>query len=196
MYKRQYGYYCRRKQKRNGRLCGKAPVRLINGTWVTKTHESYVVVLFGFRWFVRGGGARQQQQYWHLIPPWTREGRRWQERMTRSPVRLCSRDGKICYYRRLEYDFLFSCLPFFFPSFAPSSFGCVSLSPYNFVRAAVICSTSASSCVLLVSFVFCLLSAFLLVIKYLFYIFRMLLFLVGVFIVLSYPGTLAFDLPN
>ena len=26
--------------------------------------------------------------------------------MTRSPARLCSRDGKLCYYGRLEYDFL------------------------------------------------------------------------------------------
>ena len=28
--------------------------------------------------------------------------------VTRSPARLCSRDGKIYYYGRLEYDFLAS----------------------------------------------------------------------------------------
>ena len=51
------------------------------------------------------------------------------ERVTTSPVRLCSRDGKICYYwvRRLEHDFLFLCLASFFPSFSPSLFGYVSL---------------------------------------------------------------------
>ena len=32
--------------------------------------------------------------------------------VTRSPARLCSRDGKICYYRRLEYAF-FAFVPCF-----------------------------------------------------------------------------------
>ena len=63
------------------------------------------------------------------------------DRVTRSPVRLYSRDGKICYYRRLQYD-LFLCLAsFFFPSFPPSFLirVCFSCS-YCFVRAAAICS--------------------------------------------------------
>ena len=48
------------------------------------------------------------------------------ERVTRSPGRLCSRDGKICYYRRLEHDFFFFCVAsFFFPSFSSSLFGYV-----------------------------------------------------------------------
>ena len=50
------------------------------------------------------------------------------DRVGRSPVRLCSKDGKVCYYRRLEYDFLFLCLAsFFFPSFSPSLLRYVSL---------------------------------------------------------------------
>ena len=34
------------------------------------------------------------------------------DRVTRSPARLCSRDGKLCFYGRLEYDFVA-----FFPCF-------------------------------------------------------------------------------
>ena len=50
------------------------------------------------------------------------------ERVARSPVRLCIRDWKIYYYRRLEYDFLRLCLAsFFFPSFSPSLLRYVSL---------------------------------------------------------------------
>ena len=38
--------------------------------------------------------------------------------VTRSPARLCrSRVGKICYYERLEYDFLLSCLASYFSYF-------------------------------------------------------------------------------
>ena len=34
--------------------------------------------------------------------------------VTRSPARHCSRNGKICYYERLEYDFLLLCLASYF----------------------------------------------------------------------------------
>ena len=34
------------------------------------------------------------------------ESRKMADRMARSPTRLCSRDGKLCYCGRLEYDFL------------------------------------------------------------------------------------------
>ena len=82
------------------------------------------------------------------------------ERVARYPGRLCSRAGNICCYayRRLEYDFMFLCLAsFFFPSFSPSLFGYVSL------RIASVQQSSAPRqqihvCVLLVSFVFCLIS--------------------------------------
>ena len=63
------------------------------------------------------------------------------DRVTRSPTRLCSRDGKLCYYRRLEYDFLFfflALLPCFIVFFVCFSSSCC------FVRAAVI--SSASTC--------------------------------------------------
>ena len=36
-----------------------------------------MIVLFGFRWFVHGGGARQRQ-YWHLMPLLKRVGKIWQ----------------------------------------------------------------------------------------------------------------------
>ena len=49
-------------------------------------------------------------------PLWTRVGsRKMTDRVTTSPVRLCSRDGKICYYRRLEYTV--SCFCVFLLSF-------------------------------------------------------------------------------
>ena len=37
--------------------------------------------------------------------------------VTRSPARLCSRRGKICYHKRLEYDFLTLCLAYCFSYF-------------------------------------------------------------------------------
>ena len=37
--------------------------------------------------------------------------------VTRSPARLCSRDGKIWYYELLEYDFLLLCLASYFSCF-------------------------------------------------------------------------------
>ena len=66
------------------------------------------------------------------------------DRVARFPTRLCSRDGKLRYYRRLEYDFLafLPCLlQFFFSVLIPVCFS----SWCRFVRAAVICSSSASS---------------------------------------------------
>ena len=43
------------------------------------------------------------------------------DHVTRSPFGLCSTDGKLCYYRRLEYDFFILFLAFFsFSSLAPS----------------------------------------------------------------------------
>ena len=109
------------------------------------------------------------------------------ERVARYPGRLCSRAGNICCYayRRLEYDFMFLCLAsFFFPSFSPSLFGYVSL------RIASVQQSSAPrqqvQCVL-VSFVFCLIAQLIIPFVYLFHIFSHFLFLVGVFVVLSYP---------
>ena len=60
--------------------------------------------------------------------------------VTRSPARLCNRDGKLCYYGHLEYDFLvFFCA--LLPTFLIFSFRilvCLS-SLCSFVCAAFIC---------------------------------------------------------
>ena len=58
----------------------------------------------------------------------------------RSPARLCSRDGKFCYYGRLEYDFLAFCCALL-PTFLMFSFliPVCSSSSCSFVCAAVIC---------------------------------------------------------
>ena len=72
--------------------------------------------------------------------------------VTRSPARLCSRDGKLCYYGRLEYDFLtffYFCLASYSPCFLliPACFS----SSCSFLSAAVIChslASSACSCVI------------------------------------------------
>ena len=41
--------------------------------------------------------------------------------VAKPPARLCSRDGTLCYYRRLEYDSLAVRLVFLFVSFFSSS---------------------------------------------------------------------------
>ena len=109
---------------------------------------------------------------------------------TRPPARLCSRDGKLCYYGLLEYDFLaFVLLPtsliFSFLIAVCFSSSC------SFVCAAVICYSPAgrinSTCsfLLVVSFVSCLISEFLRF--YMFRIFCSSYIWGGVFVVLSYP---------
>ena len=80
------------------------------------------------------------------------------DRAARSTVRLGSRGGKIRYYRRLEYDLLFLCLAsFFFPS-SPPLFGWVSLRIASSVQQSSAPRQQIHVCVLLVSFVFCLIS--------------------------------------
>ena len=88
--------------------------------------------------------------------------------VTRSPARLCSRDAKICYYIRLEYDFLFFFVLCFILFFSPA------LSRYVYllrVPSSVQQQSSATTAVpsastyfivrVLVSFVSCLISEFL-----------------------------------
>ena len=48
------------------------------------------------------------------------ERRMMTDNMTRSPARLCSRDGKLCYYGRLEYEFLALLPCFLLFIFSPS----------------------------------------------------------------------------
>ena len=107
----------------------------------------------------------------------------------RDPARLYSRDGKLCYHGRLEYDFLafLTCFLLFlcYHSLSP----CASLlrlpSSVQHSSAALqqeLIPGSACSCVIFVS---CLMSEFLLF--YLFSIFRSSYVLVGVFVVLSCP---------
>ena len=126
-----------------------------------------------------------------LIPPLTRIRKilvqKWQivYRVTRSPARLCSRDGKRCFNRRLGYGFLvfLPCSLLSFSSFSLSLSQCSSSS--CFVRAAVICFSSASMC----SYVICILSHLKVTILFvcLILFFVILILLVGVFVALSYP---------
>ena len=116
------------------------------------------------------------------------ESRKMADRVTRSPARLCSRDGKLCYYGRLEYGFLAFCLASYF-SFSPSlSRQTVSLRVASFIQQ----SSFPAQQVSVVSFEFCLVSEFLWFYSIINNILCSCMFLVGMF-VLSYPGTLAFD---
>ena len=67
--------------------------------------------MVGFGWFVHGGGARQWQQ---TVADESRN--KMVDGVIRSPARLCSIVGKLCYYGRLECDFLAFWLiaPYFF----------------------------------------------------------------------------------
>ena len=48
------------------------------------------------------------------------ESRKMADSVRRFPARLCSRDGKLCYYGRRQYDFL-ALVPCFLPFlFSPS----------------------------------------------------------------------------
>ena len=86
--------------------------------------------------------------------------------VTRSPARLCSRDGKICYYGRLEYDFsaFVPCFPLvlFSPAFSWFIYllrVCSSVQqPSATLSKYVFCSTCSF---FFASFVSCLLSKFL-----------------------------------
>ena len=91
-----------------------------------------LAVLFGFRSFENGGGARQRQYYHSDIVTLDTVANESRKKMvdsvTKSPAWLCSRDGKLCYYGRLEYDFL---------AFVPCSLLFLfspSLSRYAYVR--------------------------------------------------------------
>ena len=61
--------------------------------------------LFGFRWFFSEGG-RSTAGVAARDTVADESRKKMADGRTRSPARLCSRDGKICYYGRLEYDFL------------------------------------------------------------------------------------------
>ena len=73
--------------------------------WNLSCYNPRVLAVLG--WFSlicsRRGGSTAAA----VTPLPTRAGGRWQiDDVTSSPARLCSRDGKIYYYGRLEYDFL------------------------------------------------------------------------------------------
>ena len=60
------------------------------------------------------------------------------EGVTRSPARLCSRGGKLCYYVRLEYDFLVFFVPCFSQFiFSPSWYFCLLRVPSSVQQSAV-----------------------------------------------------------
>ena len=118
------------------------------------------VILSGFRWSVHGGGARQRQ-HWHFIPLWIRAGRRWQIVWQGPRFGFVAETGRFVTTDAMS---TISCPCALLPSsslFSVLTRVCFS-SSYSFVRTAVICSTPASACVLLVSFVVCHISEFLL----------------------------------
>ena len=106
-------------------------------------------------------------------------------RVARSPARLCSRDGKLCYYRRREYDLDALCLVSFFCPFFPSLFRYASLLRVT----SSVQQSSASRMFVRVLLTSCVLShfsiPFVLFLKNIY--FSVALLLVGVFVVLSYP---------
>ena len=108
------------------------------------------------------------------------------DRVARSPARLCSKDGKLCCCRRLEYDVLA-----FLPCFLHFS-SSLSLSR-NDSLLRVASSVQQSSAplqqvrVLLVSVVFCLISRFPFFGSLYFSYHVVIVFFFGVFVVLSCP---------
>ena len=79
-------------------------------------------VLFGFRWFVRGGGRSTAVAV--TIGTVADESRKkMADGVVTSPSRLCSRDGKICCYGdALSTIFLLACFCVLVPTFRYSFF--------------------------------------------------------------------------
>ena len=187
--------YCRRVQKRNGKsFIWQDTGSTINNTGNRCNLSGYNLnlvpgninsVCFSLFFFTGEGldSVTINSDTWHFC-------RRQQEKdgrycsVTRFPARLCGRDGKLCYYRRLEYDFLafFALLPSFLVSYP-------SLSRYfSLLRVASSVQQSSAALqrvfirVLLGSFVFCLVSE---------------LYFLGWRVCCALvPGTSAFDLPT
>ena len=112
------------------------------------------------------------------------------DRVARSLVLLCNTDMKLCYRRRLEYDFLAFFLPSsFFSSFSPSLYRYVSL--LRITSSVQQSSAPRQQVRVLASFVLCLTSRFL----SFFVLFFVVLIGWRVCCVLV-PGTLAFALPT
>ena len=105
-------------------------------------------------------------------------------RAARSPARLCSRDRKLCFYRRLEYDFLACLLCFLFFFFLSVLIPVRFSSSCCLVRAAAICASSASTCA---SCVIHILSHLRIPFVLLVLFFVVVIFLVSVLVVISYP---------
>ena len=103
-----------------------------------------MIVLFGFRWFVHGGGARQRQ-YWHLMPLLKRVGKIWQIVWQGPRFGFVAETGGALLLSTpgVRFHAFLPCfLLFFFSVLIPVWFS----SSYYFVRAAVIWSSSASTC--------------------------------------------------
>ena len=80
-------------------------------------------VWFSFTYYFRRRGSKTAVLTHDITVD---EGRKMADRVITSPARLCSRDGKLCWYRRLGYAFF--CF-FFLASFLLFYF-CASLSLY------------------------------------------------------------------
>ena len=64
----------------------------------------HTAVSFGLSWFVYGGRGASAAG---LVDTAVDESKRkMEDRVARSRARLCNRDGEICDYRRIGYDFL------------------------------------------------------------------------------------------
>ena len=96
------------------------------------------------------------------------ESRKMVDSVTRFPVRLCSRDGKLCYYGRLQHDFLL-CLASYFSYFLIPYPGMFVFFVFLRLSSSHLSATLQQVVRVLVSFVSCLISESLLF--YLFSIF-------------------------
>ena len=133
-------------------------------TWnLSYRNPRVVVVLLQLSWILTEGGLDSVVT---LDTTVGKSRKKVADRVTRSPTRLCSRDGKLCYYRRLEYDFCFFALLASFVLFLlpyPGMFLFVLLRPCSSHTAlqqvrVFLAAFFLYSCVI----VFCLISGFLL----------------------------------
>ena len=83
----------------------------------TPSPGNFVWVFVGL--FARGGGSTAVAVTLDTVADEDKTA----DGVTRSSAWFCSRDGKICYYERLEYDFLLLCLAGYFSYFLLPNLG-------------------------------------------------------------------------
>ena len=108
-------------QKWNARSWGKVPVRLVRGTWVATAPESRQLCLVFVDVFAGRGDSTAAAVTLDTVTDESKKN--MTDGVARSPSRLCSRGGKICWYGdALTTIFLLACFCALLPTFRFSFF--------------------------------------------------------------------------